>query len=196
MTDNIPSSSATAIFRSKHCGDILKLSPTNYLQWSSSMLDHFVSCDNANIVLGERPCPLPGQARAAAEAFRAWKVQDSQAKGAIKGACTGAMCIHIEKTNTSAEMCIKGRVGLTDKFRNIMPIPREPLSNYIGKLTKIRDLLAGTTHDIPDWLFQQQLLLNLPSESYGMTKEIMENKHVPPSTQEIIDILKRRELDS
>lgn len=191
------------IFRSKYCGDIPKLNNTNYLQWSSSMLDHFGACGNADIIQGTNKCP---EGEDKVEEGKAWEIKDSQARGAIKGSCTISMRTHIEKTKTSAEMwtileghansanSIKGRTALTDKFRATIPIPGEPLSNYIGKLAEIRDLLVGTTHEISDWMFQQQLLHNLPP-MYNTTKEIIENKEVVPKTQEIIDILKRRELD-
>lgn len=197
---NLPGSEA--VFRSKHCGDIPKLNSTNYLQWSSSMTDHFGACDNIDIVFGARPCP---PANRTAD-VRAWKIQDSQARGAIKGACTNAMRTHIEQTRTSAEMwtilaghansasSVKGRTLLTNQFRAATPILGEPLSNYVGKLSEIRDQLSGTTHEISDWMFQQQLLHNLPP-AYATIRDIIENKDPPPTTQEIIDILKRKELD-
>jgi hypothetical protein len=87
-------------FYFKHCGKIPKLTSTNYLQWASSMLDHFGACDNADIVLGTRERPRDRDAGAR----RAWEVEDSCARGAIKGACSSEMRAHIEKTITSAAM--------------------------------------------------------------------------------------------
>ena len=69
-------------FYSKHCGKITKLTSTNYLQWASSVIDHFGACGNADIVLGTRERPRDRDAAAK----RAWEVEDSRARGAIKGA--------------------------------------------------------------------------------------------------------------
>jgi hypothetical protein len=88
----------------------------------------------------------------------------------------------------------KGRAVLVNQFQGIRAITGEPLSNYIGKLTEIRDSLRNTTHQIPDYIFREQLLSHLPA-AYTTTKQIIENKDTRPSNQEIIDILMRRELD-
>jgi hypothetical protein len=116
------------------------------------------------------------------------------------------MRTHIESINTSKEMWTilgrhansasseKGRAVLVNQFQAIRAITGEPLSNYIGKLTEIRDSLRNTTHQIPDYIFREQLLGHLPA-AYTTTKQIIENKDTRPSNQEIIDILMRRELD-
>jgi hypothetical protein len=183
---------------------IPKLTSTNYLQWSSSMMDHFGACKIASIVLGEKRCP--GVNDFDANEIEEWEANDSKARGAIKGACTPAMRTHIGKTATSAEMWTilaghansasssKGRSTLLHQFQAVKAIAGEPLSNYFGKLTEIRDALHGTTHEISDFMFRQQVLRNLPS-AYNTTKQIIENKDIEPSTQEVMDILKHRELD-
>lgn len=53
------------------------------------------------------------------------------------------------KSANSAETT-KGRKDL--KFCTIKTNPREPLSDYFGRLAEIRDLLKGTDHEIVKWI--------------------------------------------
>ena len=52
----------------------------------------------------------------------------------------------------------KGRQNLTSKFHTIKATTVEPLDNYFGRPTEIRDLLKGTGHEITEWVFRDQLL--------------------------------------
>ena len=116
----------SSTFRSKYCGEIEKLDYLNYLSWSTSMTHHFTSTGIDDIVLGQRECPLPGDQYE--EHIVHWKKEDSRAKGALLGACTGPMRTHIESAETSADMweilskCAnsadteKGRQNLASKF--------------------------------------------------------------------------------
>ena len=61
------------------------------------------------------------------------------------------------------------------QIRTIKSQPGEPLSDYFGRLTEIRDLLKGSDHNIADWIFRDQLLRNLP-DAYANIKDIIENK--------------------
>ena len=196
----------TNTFRSKYCGEIEKLNSLNYLQWSTSMIHHFASTGTDDIVLGQRECPPAGDQYEQLEHVSNWKKEDSRAKGALLGACTTQMRTHIESAETSTAMweilskCAnsadteKGRQNLATKFRTIKSEPGEPLSDYFGRLTEIRDLLKGTDHDIVDWIFRDQLLRNLPS-SYANMIDIIENKEPRPPIHEIMEILKGKEID-
>ena len=193
----------TDTFNSKFCGTIQKLNSLNYLQWSSSMIQHFASTEINDIVQGQRSCPPAGSEE---REISSWKRDNSRAKGALLGACTPAMRAHIESVETSAEMwtilskcansadTIKGRQNLTSKFRTIKATIGEPLSDYFGRLTEIRDLLKGTDHEIIEWVFRDQLLQNLP-EAYATMKDIIENKEPSPSIHDIMEILKGKEID-
>ena len=152
----------TDTFNSKFCGTIQKLSTLNCLQWSSSMIQHFASTEINVIVQGQRSCPPAGSEE---REISSWKRDDSRAKGALLGACTPAMRAHIESVETSAEMwiilskcansadTIKGRQNLASKFCTIKATTGEPLSDYFGRLTEIRDLLKGTDHKIVEWIY-------------------------------------------
>ena len=195
--------SNTGTFNSKFCGAIQKLNSLNYLQWSSSMIQHFASTEIDDIVRGQRECPPVGSED---REISTWKRNDSRAKGALLGACTPAMRAHIESAETSADMwtilskcansadTIKGRQNLASKFRTIKAAPGEPLSDFFGRLTEIRDLLKGTDHEIAEWVFRDQLLQNLP-EGYAIIKDIIENKEPSPSIHDIMETLKGKEID-
>ena len=202
----------TDTFNSKFCGAIQKLNSLNYLQWSSSMTQHFASTEIHDIVQGQRKCPTASNTGKGSSAsskeneISTWKRDDSRAKGALLGACTPAMRAHIESAETSAEMwtilskcansadTIKGRQNLASKFRTIKTNTGEPLSDYFGRLTEIRDLLKGTDHEIVDWVFRDQLLQNLP-EAYANIKDIIENKDPSPSIHDVMETLKAKEID-
>ena len=116
------------------------------------------------------------------------------------------MRAHIESAETSADMwtilskcansanTTKGRQNLASKFRTIKANPGEPLNDYFGRLTEIRDLLKGTDHEIAEWVLRDQLLQNLP-ETYAVTKEIIENKEPNPSIHDIMETLKGKEME-
>jgi hypothetical protein len=171
------------------------------------MMNHFAACKLKSFVLTQVPPENdPNEDNYDSDIWEEWDAQDAKARGAIMGACTAAMRTHIEKVDTSKAMWTilarhansadseKGRAVLVHQFQAIRAVTGEPLSNYIGKLTEIRDSLKATTHEIPEHMFREQLLNHLP-EIYNTTKQIIENKDVRPTNQEIIDILMRRELD-
>ena len=115
------------------------------------------------------------------------------------------MAIHIEGSSSSADHVENprrsvdtetGRDLLFREFIDIKAIPGEPLSNFIGRLQETVGLLAGTDHQISPYHHRTQLLCNLPKEH--MIRTIIEDKTPQPTTQNIMETLKRteKELDT
>ena len=116
------------------------------------------------------------------------------------------MRAHIESAETSAGMwtilsksansadTIKGRQNLASKFRTTKATTGEPLSDYFGRLTEIRDLLKGTDHEIADWVFRDQLLRHL-SDAYATVKGVIENREPRPSIRDNMGALEGKEID-
>ena len=108
------------------------------------------------------------------------------------------MRCHIENPTTKTSVVLrqilsnvseKGRIYLVDQFRYQ---GCEPLSTHFGKLAGVRDSLKGTIMQLFVWMFWQQQPQNLPP-AFAFTKEIIENKAPPPTSKQIIDVLKRKE---
>ena len=138
-----------------------------------------------------------------------WIEKDGRAMGTLLGFCTQEMAIHIESSKSPADIwkILAGIANSADtetrrdllfrEFIDIKAIPREPLSNFFGKLQETVGHLAGTDHQISPYHHRTQLLRNLPVE-YDMARTIIEDKSPQSTIQQILKTLKQteKELDT
>lgn len=193
-------------YESKICGKIEKLNQLNYHRWVTRIRHHFTATQCLPIVLGDEPCPPPGNTTQSKKLHRTWIENDGRAMGTLLGACTQDIAIHIESSTSSADMwrilagiansadTETGRGLLFREFVDIKAIPGEPLSNFFGRLQETVGLLAGTDHHISPYHHRTQLLRNLPKE-YDVIRTIIEEKSPEPTIQQIIETLKRTEKE-
>ena len=161
----------TEYYESKVCGKIEKLNQLNYLRWATRMRHLFTGTKCLPIVLGEEQCPpIDHNDVQSTRIYQSWIEKDRHVTGTPLGFCTQEMAIHIESSKSSADMwkilagiansadTETGRDLLFREFIDIKAIPREPLSNFFGKLQETVGLLAGTGYRISPYQHCTQLL--------------------------------------
>jgi hypothetical protein len=190
-------------YKSKYAGEIPPLDHTNYNLWSSSMKIHLQAINAYELVLGD-VLPPSGE-ETDRQTLTEYKTTDAKARGAIQASCSQAARHYLagietakgmwdvlhERLNTATS--IKGRLALRRQFRETRPLPGRPLGEFISSLHSLRHQLAGTTQQIDDDTFKDQLLTSLPT-TYANLVEIILEREADLTVEDVIRKIQQFEM--